>query len=115
MSWSLEDNEVQICGCHPERPTQMIWTFAFPGWEYWCPACGAGGGMFGTGEDVKWTWAIHHRYLKDLKRTKRYLQAMGSFGCSSLKYHGEWITPKEMPEKLRNYYKGIINRFKYIK
>lgn len=114
MSWSRDENEVQICSNHPKRPTQMIWTFAFDGCEWWCPACGAAGGMFGTGRDVPWTWKIHDRYIHDLQRSKNFLTAVSTLSCAEFKYKGKWIKPSEMPKSLKNYYQNVIKKWKYI-
>ena len=115
MSFFHEDDEVVICTFHPERPTQLIWTFAFPYYEWWCPACGGCWGMLGAGRDVKWTPRIHDRYIADKKRSKKYLGARARLNCSQFKYKGKWIEPEKMPVKLRNYYNGIISKWRNIK
>lgn len=115
MSFFNNKDEVTICSYHKELPTQLIWTFAFPYKEFWCPSCGATWGMMGAGDNTKWTWAIHDRYIEDRKRSKAFLGAKGAFSCSQLKYKGEWIKPKDMPESLRKRYKKIIDSWEYIK
>ena len=51
------EKEIKICSNHTEQ-IPLIWTFAFPGAEYWCPYCGFTGGMFGSGENVPETPAL---------------------------------------------------------
>ena len=46
------DDEIKICGRH-EKKVPLIWTFKFPGAEYWCPYCGYTSGMLGAGINVK--------------------------------------------------------------
>lgn len=36
---------IEVCNC--DKKTPLIWTFRFPGAEYWCPKCGNLYGMFG--------------------------------------------------------------------
>lgn len=107
------EDEVTICSSHPEYPTQLIWTFAFPYAEWWCPACGKHEGMLGAGKDVKWTWAIHHRYLKHKKASRKYLRANGVLNCSRFKYRGKWIEPVNMPDKAKIYYRKQSKSWKY--
>lgn len=111
----MNEDEVIICSHHKERPTQLIWTFAFPYKEFWCPACGAKWGMMGAGDNVKWTPAIHDRYVADKKRSKRFLSAVGRKSCSKFKYKGEWYEPSEIPPSLKKYDDAIIKNWKYIK
>jgi len=115
MSYFNNEDEVTICPYHRERTTQLIWTFAFPYKEFWCPACGYTSGMMGAGGNTQWSYRIHDRFIADKKRSRRFLDAMGTLNCSHFKYKGEYITPKEMPDKLRKYYQGIVKRWEYIK
>lgn len=115
MSCFNSDDEVTICPYHRERTTQLIWTFAFPYKEFWCPACGAKWGMMGAGDNAKWTPTIHDRYVKDKERSNRFLNAVSTLNCAYFKYKGKDIKPSEMPDKLRKYYKNIISKWKYIK
>lgn len=112
MSMFHGDDEVTVCNCH-DTDTQLIWTFAFNGYEYWCPACGAVYGMMGAGRDVKWNWKIHNQYVKDLKRSRKYLNANGVLICAYFRYKGQDIEPKDMPEKLKKYYILESKKWKY--
>lgn len=47
----MEAEEIKICENH-DLEVPLIWTFKFPGAEYWCPACGYTCGMFGAGVNV---------------------------------------------------------------
>ncbi len=106
--------QVRICRNHQDKEeTPLIETFAFNGAEYWCPACGTTGGMMGAGELVPFTWWLHNRLIKYKKKSSRFLSARSSLICSELKYKGEWITPKELPERSRNYRKSVVKNWKY--
>jgi hypothetical protein len=107
------DDEITICSSHRQYPTQLIWTFAFPYAEYWCPACGKHEGMLGAGVAVKWNYRIHHRYLKYLKSSRKFLRAKGRLNCAYFKYHSRKIKPEEMPVKLRKYYEKQATKWKY--
>ncbi len=109
----VEEDEIRICSGHQEYPTPLIWTFAFNGAEYWCPACGITEGMLGAGELVPWTWKLHHRHLRYLKRSKRFLRAKGVLICARFKYKGQWIEPEKMPNELRNYYIREAKKWRY--
>lgn len=115
MSFFHAEDEVTICSFHQERPTQLIWTSAFPYKEFWCPACGATWGMFGAGKDAKWSWTIHNRYVADKKRSERFLNARGILICASKKYKGKWVKRNELPESYINYCKNVVKNWKYIK
>jgi len=52
-----EKKEIRICDRH-EKQVPLIWTFAFPGSEYWCPYCGGNFGMLGAGEMVESTMSL---------------------------------------------------------
>ena len=79
----MSNNKITICTNHPEYKVPMIWTYAFPGAEWWCPYCGDTQGMFG-GKSVEAT-----KELKDDKKawekvSKPYLNAVSTFACESL-------------------------------
>ena len=103
MSFFNDEDEITVCDCH-KKDVQLIWTFAFPYKEFWCPYCGATYGMMGAGRNAKWNWKIHNEYVNNLKRSRKFLRANGALCCSKFKYRGEWIEPSDMPEKLRKYY-----------
>jgi hypothetical protein len=112
MSYFHDENEITVCGCH-DTDVQLIWTFAFPYHEFWCPACGAHYGMVGAGRNAKWNWRIHNQYVKDLEQSRRFLTANGILCCAMFKYKGTYIKPLEMPEKLRKYYERESKKWKY--
>lgn len=105
--------KIKICSRHQNYKTPLIWTFAFPYAEYWCPACGAHEGMLGAGENVPWTWRLHHKYLKYKNASKRFLRANVILVCAYFRYKGKDIKPEEMPEKLRKYYEREAKNWRY--
>lgn len=46
------DDEIKICANHKNQ-VPLIFTFRFPGAEYWCPYCGYQSGILGAGINVK--------------------------------------------------------------
>ena len=104
--------EVKCCNRHDEN-VQLVWTFAFPGAEYWCPYCGAHYGMMGAGEVRELTFAERREMIKYRKIGKEYLNAMSTFNCSALMWEGKQITPDELPEEEKTRLKKIINEWKY--
>ena len=112
MSFFNAEDEITVCDCH-KKDVQLIWTFAFPYKEFWCPYCGATYGMMGAGRNAKWTWKIHNEYVNNLKRSRMFLRAIAMKNCSKYKYKGEWIEPSKIPEKLLNYYNKQAEKWKY--
>lgn len=92
-----------ICEGHQERPTPMIYTFAFPRCEYWCPYCGERGGEFGTGKCVEETPELKATAEQDVVNSKEYLHAVATQSCQNLEFEGRNISPDSLPaaEKMR--------------
>lgn len=93
-----------ICDKHQGRMTPMLFTFAFPGAEYWCPYCGRTSGIIGAGETVEESKLLITIKLADAKRALPYLRAVGRKVAVQTKYRGKWIKPDELPaaEKARD-------------
>lgn len=107
---------MKVCPAHPERPTPLIFTFAFPGAEHWCPHCGFKAGIFEAGPDVVETDALLATQVIDKRDdgpAMTYLRAYSAFTCSRMKHDGHWIDPKDMPADLRAYYNKVVAEWKY--
>jgi hypothetical protein len=104
--------EIKICTRH-DKQVPLIWTFAFPGAEYWCPYCGASEGMLGAGENVSVTPELKQAKKDWEKKSKKYLNAKSIFACQSFMYRGNRITPDQLPEKEKQRLKKIINEWNY--
>ena len=91
--------KIKICSNHQHYRTPLIWTFAFPYKEYWCPYCGLTGGMFGTGEDVNQTLVLIKRLKIYEKSTKEYLHAQSCTYAVGIKWRGKTIHPDKLPDK----------------
>ena len=96
-----KEKTILICENHPEEQIPLIWTFAFPGAEYWCPYCGYTGGMLGAGKEVPATPELIKKAKEWEKKGSKYLKAKGTFICSRLKYRGKIIKPSELPESYK--------------
>lgn len=79
-----------------KREIPLIFTFAFNGFEYWCPYCGNKSDMFG-GEEVPWSEKLYNRRHRYKENFKPYLMANSSLNCSQLMWDGEWIAPNALP------------------
>jgi len=112
MSCFNDEDEVTVCKYH-NTDTQLIWTFAFQYKEFWCPACGATYGMMGAGRNAKWNWRIHNQYVKDIKNSRKFLDANSTLNCTYFMYKGQKIKPAEMPRKLRKYFECESKKWKY--
>jgi hypothetical protein len=105
--------EIVVCDLHPERQTPMVWTFAFPGSEYWCPYCGNRGGMLGTGEKVVSTPELQARAQEDKQRAMPYLQAIASLSCVSMEFEGRQVKPEDLPEWKNEEFMKIRHEWRY--
>ena len=107
-----EKETIAICPYHQQKQTPLIWTYAFPGAEWWCPACGANFGMFGEKQEEATPELL--KLKEELKeKTQEFLSARGTFSCSSLKWKGERITPDKLPAEEIERRKKIITEYKY--
>ena len=91
--------EIRICSNHSDYEVPLQWTFAFMGSEYWCPYCGADMGMLGAGEQVESTPELEKRAKIYKEKSGDFLHAKRSFYASRTKWEGEWVQPKDLPEK----------------
>jgi len=105
---------IKICSNHRDKEeTPLIWTFAFPGAEYWCPACGKHMGMLGAEEDVKSTNKLVKRLKNYKKKSKAYLRANSALCCSYMMIKGEKRTFDSLPKQTQSYYTNKANSWKY--
>lgn len=52
---------MKVCPSHSIH-VPLLFTFKFPGAEYWCPVCGANWGVLGAGVKVPFTNALEARH-----------------------------------------------------
>jgi len=104
---------MKICSNHPEYPVPLIWTFSFPGSEYWCPYCGINGGMLGTGERAEETPELIERREKHKEASKDYLYAMGVPHSSSMVFEGKRTTFQELPREEKDRIDNLQKEYKY--
>lgn len=74
----IQEGEILICREHPEYQVPMIWTFKFPGAEYWCPYCGKQEGMMEAGIVVATNPEINARGAKYKKLATPFLSSITS-------------------------------------
>lgn len=104
---------IKICEAHDHRPTPMIFTFAFPRSEYWCPYCGHHGGFLGTGVNVPTTLELEATAMADESATQDYLRAIASLSACAIRYRGQWIAPGDLPPEEVSRLNRIIANFHY--
>lgn len=93
-------SKILICDRHGDYKVPLIYTFAFPGAEYWCPYCGTEGGMFGTGIEVPATEALAGRKQIYIDSSEYYLDIRGTMCCSSLLFENKRIEQKDIPKNI---------------
>jgi len=104
---------VRICDGHPDRPTILIWTFAFSGKEFWCPHCGYTSGMFGAGSEGECTPELLAQLQEDEKRSANYLMARACLVATEVKHNGVWMKPEDLPEDVKRMHAETIAAWKY--
>lgn len=107
-----EKEEIRICSCHDEQ-VPLIWTFAFNGSEYWCPACGFNGGMFGSGENVEATKELKKAAKAWQKKADEFLDAKSTLVCYSKMFNGKETLRKDLPTEEIERCKKIVSEWKY--
>jgi hypothetical protein len=105
---------MRVCENHQDKKiVPLIWTYNFPGAEYWCPACGYTGGMMGAGESVDETPELAERLKEYKKKTESFMTALAHRVAISFIYEGKRITPAELPEDQKENDQAIIDNWKY--
>lgn len=111
---SNQSNEqIRVCKHHPEYIVPLIWTFAFPGAEYWCPYCGVKGGMLGTGISVDVTPELIEAEKRYEEFSSEFLHANGIKVCYTTNWMGEQIDPNDLPQEEKDRLKSIIENWQY--
>lgn len=83
-----QEEQMKICACH-KKQIPLLWTFAFHGAEYWCPACGYTGGMFGAGLNIAVTEELEKLKEKYKEKSGEYLTAVSEGRASDVKWEYE--------------------------
>lgn len=99
-----------ICSYHKDYPTPLVFTFAFPFNEYWCPYCDAKYGFLEPDDVAESTPELENRALKYAVIYKDYLRALGSLECALLEYpegSKNYIKPSELPPDIVKHYMEV--------
>ncbi len=104
--------EIRCCDRH-EKNVQLVWTFAFPGAEYWCPYCGATSGMMGAGEYRNLTFSECREMIKYRHIGDDFLDARSTSVCSSMMWEGKRISPHDLPDHEKKRIQEVINEWVY--
>ncbi len=107
-----EKETIRICSCHDEE-IPLIWTFAFNGSEYWCPACGFNGGMFGSGVKVDATKELKKSAKEWEKRAEIFLDAKSTLVCHSKEFNGKNVLRKDLPTEEIERCKKVVSEWNY--
>jgi hypothetical protein len=107
-----EKEEIRICTCHDEQ-VPLIWTFAFNGSEYWCPACGFNGGMFGSGTKVEATKELKKAAKQWQKKAAEFLDAQSTLVCHSKEFNGKTVLREDLPTEEIERCEKIVSEWKY--
>jgi hypothetical protein len=76
----MTDDEIKVCDCGDDDIlTPLLWTFKFPGAEYWCPRCGYTAGMLGAGINVPVTYALKRSKVAWRQKAEDFLTNSGDY------------------------------------
>lgn len=107
-------DEIRVCPNHQKKEkVPLIFTMAFIGQEYWCPACGYTSGMLGAGDIIKITPELEKSAEEWKEKGKDYLSVISAKNCESLLHEGKRMTYHELPEKEKNRLQKIKDNWKY--
>ncbi len=95
----IDDNEIKVCGSHQDYPVPLIWTYAWSGYEYWCPFCGNHEEMMGAGKNIKESEELLTRVIRYQVASEDYLHAQSVSVCSGMEWEGRQIHPDELPQQ----------------
>lgn len=110
----IDEGEIRVCPNHPDYQVPLIWTFSFPGAEYWCPYCGYTGGVMGGGGSVEVrTLELNEREKKYNELSEEYLHAKGVECCVGLMWEGKEIHPDDLPDAEKDRLDKIRREWKY--
>lgn len=101
----MAEKMITVCTWHPGYVTPLIWTFAFPGAEWWCPYCGFTCGMFGSTNTIPFTLELAIRHDAYKAKYKNYLCAMGVLSCVSVLQDGVQTRPEDLSDEVKAQYK----------
>lgn len=102
---------ITICDEHKESQTPLIWTFAFNGYEYWCPFCFKTFGMLDSHIDVPRTESLEKKYSFYKDKTKKYLNAKATMICCGKNIKGKFVARKDFTRSRITRCKNIISHF----
>lgn len=103
---------ILICENHQYYKVPLIWTFVFPGAEYWCPYCDYIGGMLGAGDEVKATKHLLKKREKYENLVAPYLRAEASFSAIRFKYNNIMYERGTLPEHAKKKFAKICDEWK---
>lgn len=106
------EKEVKCCDQHEEN-VKLVWTYAFNGYEYWCPYCGENYGMLGAGETRALTFSECREMIKYRRIGKDYLKARSAQVCESLMWKGKRISPDDLPSHEKKRIQKVIDEWVY--
>ena len=107
-----EITEIKICFNHRFR-VPLLWTYSFPGTEYWCPYCGHTCGMFGAGDNVPVTKELLDRRDKYREFSAAYLMAQVATYCISMIINGERVKREDIPEEKLVEFEELREHWRY--
>ena len=92
---------MKICSNHRDYQVPLIYTFAFPREEYWCPYCGLLGGFLGTGDNVEETPELVERLKIYHEKAMDFLTTQGRTYAVGTEHNGVQIHPYDLPEEVK--------------
>ena len=113
MSKGFIPETLPCCPNHWRYTVPLIWTFAFPKREYWCPFCGWGSGMYADYAEENKTDTLDRRLAAFEKFSKEYLSAQALTLGAGVKRDDKVMRLAELPQSEQDQIAETIKAWRY--
>lgn len=106
--------KISVCPNHQDtRLTPLLYTFVFPGAEYWCSWCGYKCGMF-SNTTVPVTDDLELIAETDRESAQEYLRSRGVLTASKIRLDDDtWVKPANAPPEFLERMKKVRESWVY--
>lgn len=108
-----QETFIRVCTEH-KKQVPLIFTMAFPGFNYWCPECGITLKAPDDKSKVPLTATLTKRRDDNLEKTKEFLQASNVMNTDKRIMFGAMRVKKEdLPQSETDRLQKIVDEYEY--
>ncbi len=108
-----KDTIIRVCPEH-KKQVPLIFTFAFPGANYWCPHCGNTMRVPTKDCEKELTETLQKRREANLENTKEFLKAAQMLNSKKpILFGGRSIKPEDLPETEKKRLQEVVDGYEY--